>query len=378
MSTRSDSEERETPLAVKLKKRIRRDGPISVAAYMQACMLDEEHGYYRRQPAIGASADFITAPEISQVFGELIGLWCAVVWQQMGSPSQVNLVELGPGRGTLMRDALRATRIVQGFHAALAVHLVDKNETLRAVQQATLADSGVALNYHSEPSRALMMRSSMADAPTILIANEFLDALPVYQFEYVRGKWRDRDVGLGGVGDRLAFEPDMTSIVTPASLPDDAAPKEGDVFEASSQFGVYADELFRTRAEIAPLAALFIDYGHMKTGLGDTLQGIAGQAHVSPFHAPGETDLSVQVDFERFAIECQSAGFETDGPLPQAEFLGRLGIMERASRLMAANADKALTIEAGVARLMAPSGMGSRFKAIGLRSPALPPLPGFA
>ena len=170
----------------------------------------------------------------------------------------------------------------------------------------------------------------------------------------------------------------MTSSVTPPSLPEDAAPQEGDVFETSAQFGVLADEFLRTRAEYAPFAALFIDYGHMKTGLGDTLQGIAGQAHVSPFHAPGETDLSVQVDFERFAAECRSAGLDTDGPLPQGEFLGRLGIMERASRLMAANPDKALAIETGVARLMAPSGMGSRFKAIGLSTPGLAPLPGFA
>ena len=377
MSTPPDGEQRETPLAIKLKRRIRRDGPISVAAYMQACMLDDEHGYYRRQPAIGASADFITAPEISQVFGELIGLWCAVVWQRMGSPPHLNLVELGPGRGTLMRDALRAMRVVPGLHAALAVHLVDKNETLRAVQQATLADFGVALAFHTEASRALMMPSNMAPEPTILIANEFLDALPVYQFEYRNGKWRDRDVGLGGGGDQLAFEADMTSSVTPPFLPEDAAPKEGDVFETSTQFSVLADEFLRTRAELAPFAALFIDYGHMKTGLGDTLQGVAGQAHVSPFHAPGETDLSVQVDFERFAAECRSAGLDTDGPLPQGEFLGRLGIMERASRLMAANPDKALAIETGVARLMAPSGMGSRFKAIGL-STGLAPLPGFA
>jgi SAM-dependent MidA family methyltransferase len=378
MSASFDGEQRETPLAIKLKRRIRRDGPISVAAYMQACMLDDEHGYYRRQPAIGAGADYITAPEISQVFGELIGLWCAVVWQQMGSPSRVNLVELGPGRGTLMRDALRAMRVVPGLHGALAVHLVDKNETLRAVQQATLADCGVALAFHTEVSRALMMPSKMAPEPTILIANEFLDALPVYQFEYVGGKWRDRDVGLGGGADRLGFEADMTSSVTPPFLPEDAAPQEGDVFETSASFGALAGEFIQTRAELAPFAALFIDYGHMKTGLGDTLQGIAGQAHVSPFHAPGETDLSVQVDFERFASECRSAGLDTDGPLPQGEFLGRLGLMERASRLMAANPDKALDIEGGVARLMSPSGMGSRFKVMGVSTPGLAPLPGFA
>jgi NADH dehydrogenase [ubiquinone] 1 alpha subcomplex assembly factor 7 len=375
--TGGNSDERKTPLAIKLKRRIRRDGPISVAAYMQACMLDSEHGYYRRQPAIGAEADFITAPEISQVFGELIGLWCAVVWQRMGAPSRLNLVELGPGRGTLMRDALRAMRVVPGLHAALEIHLVDKNETLRAIQQATLEESGVALNFHAEASRALMMPSKMAPEPTILIANEFLDALPVYQFEYVSGKWRDRDVGLGGGGDRLSFVADMTSSVTPPFLPEHAAPEEGSVFETSTQYGVFAGELFRTRAELAPFAALLIDYGHMKTALGDTLQGVAGQAHVSPFHAPGETDLSVQVDFERFTAECRSAGLDIDGPVPQGEFLGRLGIMERASRLMAANPDKALAIETGVARLMAPGGMGSHFKAIGL-STGLAPLPGFA
>ncbi len=288
MSTRSDSEERETPLAVKLKKRIRRDGPISVAAYMQACMLDEEHGYYRRQPAIGAGADFITAPEISQVFGELIGLWCAVVWQQMGSPSQVNLVELGPGRGTLMRDALRATRIVPGLHAALAVHLVDKNETLRAVQQATLADSGVALHFHSEPSRAphdAVEHGGRADDPDRQRIPRCAAGLSVRirQRKMARPGRRSRR-GRGSARLRARHDAPASH---PPSLPEDAAPQEGDVFEASSQFGVYADEIFRTRREIAPFAALFIDYGHMKTGLGDTLQGIAGQAHVSPFHAPG-------------------------------------------------------------------------------------------
>jgi NADH dehydrogenase [ubiquinone] 1 alpha subcomplex assembly factor 7 len=366
----------ETSLTAKLKNRIRRDGPLSVADYMTACLHDPEYGYYRRQPAIGAGGDFVTAPEISQVFGELIGLWCAVVWQQMGSPTHLNLMELGPGRGTLMRDALRAGRVVSGFRDALSVHLVDSNETLRAIQQETLSDCGVPIHFHAEPSNALMMRSQVAEGPTIVIGNEFLDTLPVEQFEYAQTKWRDRDVAIDE-NDRLNYKVDMTSGLALDYLPETLVPQEGDVFEISVHHHVYADVLLKARAELGPLAALFIDYGHTATGFGDTLQGVAGQKYVSPFHAPGESDLSAQVDFQHFADECARAGLSVDGPLSQAEFLGRLGIIERASRLMAANPAKASTIEAGVARLLAPTGMGSRFLALGVRSAGLPALPGF-
>jgi SAM-dependent MidA family methyltransferase len=369
-------ERRDTPLARKLKERIRRDGPISVAEYMQACLQDPEHGYYRNQPAIGAGGDFVTAPEISQVFGELIGLWCAVVWRQMGSPARLNLVELGPGRGTLMRDALRAARIVPGFPEVLTVHLVESNAALRKAQQATLAGIGVPLQLHADPPASLMQQPPAAESPTVLIANEFLDTLPIEQFEYRGSAWRARRIAVDD--ERLVFVTDMTSASELERLPRGTEAQEGDVFEVPAFNASNAEAILGMSARCGPLAALFIDYGHLTTDFGDTLQGMAGQAYASPFFAPGETDLTAHVDFQHFAEECRNAGLATDGPVTQSEFLGSLGIMERASRLMAANPGKAAAIEAGVARLMSPTGMGSRFKAIGVRSPSLPSVPGFA
>ncbi|MBX9863216.1 MAG: SAM-dependent methyltransferase [Hyphomicrobium sp.] len=367
----------ETALGAKIKTLIRRDGPMSVAGFMAACLTDPEHGYYRRRPAIGAGGDFVTAPEISQVFGELIGLWCAVVWQQMGSPKRLNLVELGPGRGTLMRDALRAARIVPGFRDALDVHLVDRNETLRDLQQAALADCGVALHFHADACDALLLPSRIASEPTLVLANEFLDAMPVEQVQFAGGAWRRRLVVLDAAQAGLCFEPDLRSVVEPHPAPDTLRPAEGDIFEFSPAIDALASAL-RTRAGFAPLAALFIDYGHAASGFGDTLQGVAGHRYASPLDAPGETDLSAQVDFQSFAGRCQGAGLAVDGPVPQAEFLGRLGIVERASRLMSVNPDKAGAVEAGVQRLLAPTGMGARFLALGVRSAELAPLPGLA
>ena len=376
MIQRSEGKHHDTPLALKIKERIRREGPIGVDVYMQTCLSDPDHGYYRHQTAIGAEGDFVTAPEISQVFGELIGLWCAIVWQQMGSPSRINLVELGPGRGTLMRDALRAVRIVPGFRDAISVHLVDSNATLRTAQQAALAESGVALYFHDDAMRALTLPSGIPAYPTLVIANEFLDALPIAQFVFVDGSWQPRMVALDAETSALVTVAGSESALPTGHLTD-PAPRDGDILETCASFEVLAQSL-GTRATAAPFAALFIDYGHAASGFGDTLQGVAAQAYVSPFHAPGETDLSAQVDFQSFAHACQNAGLHTDGALPQGEFLGRLGIIERASRLMNANPARAGQIEMGVARLIAPTGMGSRFLALGLRSPDLAPLPGLA
>lgn len=370
------SGQRETPLAQALKARIRSEGPISVLDYMAACLHDPEHGYYRRMPAIGADGDFVTAPEISQVFGELTGLWCAVAWQQMGAPRAVNLVELGPGRGTLMRDALRASAVLPQFRTALSVHLVESNGALRAEQSAALSDCDVPVRHHDDAVDVLSRRAAgLADAPVIVVANEFLDALPVEQMAFSDGGWRTRCIGLGVDDETFRFAPGP-ACAAPRVLPASRGPQEDDILEVCDGHRALADAL-AVRATIAPLAAIFIDYGHAATGFGDTLQGVQGQSHVSPFHAPGETDLSAQVDFESFARACAEAGLSLDGPAPQAGFLGRLGIVERASRLMAQNPNKAGTVEAGVQRLMSPVGMGSRFLAVGVRSPGLPPLPGF-
>lgn len=337
---------RDTPLALKLKQRIRREGPITVAEYMHACLQDPEHGYYVKRPAIGRDGDFITAPEISQIFGELIGLWAAVVWQQMGSPPRVNLIELGPGRGTLMRDALRAARKVPNFFEAIDLHLVEVNRVLSDLQRATLGDTASNVTWHAS-------LRSISHRPSIIIANEFLDTAPVHQF--VGGV--QRHVVLDAAG-RLAFEPQRGSInerQDHTELVDDLAALAGN----------------------AHLAALFIDYGHFKTAAGETLQALRGHAPEHPLSSPGEADLTVQVDFESFAAAISCTALAVNGPVTQGEFLGRLGIVERASRLMNANPAKAGEIELGVARLIAPQGMGSRFKAIGVRSADLPMLPGF-
>jgi NADH dehydrogenase [ubiquinone] 1 alpha subcomplex assembly factor 7 len=361
MSAREAASET-TPLAAKLAARIRREGPISVADYMDACLNDREYGYYRKSNAIGRGGDFITAPEISQVFGELIGLWCAVVWQGMAAPKSVRLVELGPGRGTLMRDALRAARADPAFRGALDVRLVESNAALEAMQRTALAGEDVPIGWSAG------LEPGSAPAATIVIANEFLDTLPVAQWVFRKGHWHSRLVGLGDDG-ALCF----TAGATNASLTQPA--QDGDILESrTAALAGWAEKL---AAYGAPLAALFIDYGHPRPALGDTLQAVAAHRYDDPLRAPGEVDLSAQVDFAAVADAMRGRGLTCDGPVSQAQFLSALGIVERASRLMAANPQKAATIEAGVARLLAPSGMGTRFCALGVRSESVAPLPGF-
>jgi SAM-dependent MidA family methyltransferase len=355
-----------TPLAQKLVQRIARDGPIGIADYIEACLHDPEHGYYRRQPAIGRAGDFVTAPEISQVFGELIGLWCAVIWQQMGSPQRLHLIELGPGRGTLMRDALRATRLVPAFNAALTVTLVESNPTLERVQRETLAGESAPITW----KRTI----PAVDIPAIVIANEFVDTLAADQWVFRGGAWRMRCVGVDAAG-ALAFVdgPPVAGDVLAPELP---PPAEGCIFQpAAAALADLANALV-TAGE--PCAGLLIDYGHDRPSFGDTLQAVAAHRYIDPLAAPGEADLSLQVDFAALAAVLHDAGLVSEGPVAQGEFLGRLGIVERASRLMAGNPAKAAEIEAAVARLIAPHGMGTRFHVLGFRSPALPPLPGLA
>lgn len=368
---------RETPLSRKLKARIHRDGPLSVKEYVEACLNDPEHGYYRRRPAIGADGDFITAPEISQVFGELIGLWCAVVWQQMGAPQEFDLVEFGPGRGTLMSDVLRATRIVPGFHDALALRLVDSNTTLTRFQKAALepharrdTTHAWTATWHETPA-ACAAALAEGTTPFLVIANEFLDTCPGEQYVIKDRRPVLRGVGLDEAG-ALAF-----TLLPDRPPPPDLAPlslSEGDCVEVQD-FGFF-DPFAHLMAE-RPSAALFIDYGATTPRAADTLQAVRGQKAEHPLLFPGEADLSFQVDFTRFASSAHAVpGLATDGPTPQAAFLGKLGIVERASRLMSANPEKAGAIEAGVQRLMAPIGMGSRFLAVGVRPESLAPLPG--
>lgn len=364
----SDPGRRATPLAGRLQARIRAKGPIPVADYMLACLQDPEHGYYGKPATVGR--DFTTAPEISQIFGELIGLWCAIVWQQMGRPDSVHLVELGPGRGTMMQDMLRSLRVAPDFLSAVAVHLVEGSAALTSAQRNLLQGSPVSLHWHSD-------LRELPKGACIVIANEFLDALPVRQYIRTTEGWAERAIAVDARGE-LEFtslpECDAQAVRLVSERFLTAQP--GDIAETRDL--AHLAEVLCAHAAAHPLVALLIDYGHTTSASGDTLQAVRENHYEHPLTSPGEADLTVQVDFAAVAgAFSASCGFAVDGPVTQAELLGALGIAERASRLMAANPTNANAIETGVQRLMTPAGMGTRFKAIGIRSVSLPSLPGF-
>jgi len=382
----------EAPLLAILRARIAERGPLPVDDYMRLCLADPDHGYWQRGGIIGAEGDFITAPEISQIFGELIGLWSVVAWQGMGQPSPVRLIELGPGRGTLMRDALRAARVVPGFLDAVTVHLVEVSRPLREAQRQTLAlpDGGVppspspqeggeapaveggrVRGWGAAPIAWHEALEEVPPGPAIIIANEFLDALPIRQFVRNGHGWRERVVEIDahnqlrfGAGERKDVAEHVCS----------STPQPGDILELRPA----EHALLATLAKRpAPLVALFVDYGPSEGGYGDTLQAVRRHAWVDPLTDPGRVDLTAHVQFAPLAHTAHAVGLRTDGPMPQVEFLGRLGIAERAARLMSANPAIAAAIEAGVQRLLSPTGMGGLFKALAVRSPSLPPPPPF-
>jgi SAM-dependent MidA family methyltransferase len=350
-----------------LAERIRCEGPMPVDRFMQACLDHPVYGYRHKPQSIGRAGDFVTAPEISQVFGELIGLWCAVVWEAMGRPAPVRLVELGPGRGTLMRDALRAARAVPGFLAAASVHLVEISPPMRQLQRRTLETAG-APGEQPPPVVWHERVEELPPGPAIIVANELLDALPIRQLVFDGQAWRERVVALAPDG-HLAFAAggavDFRSEATAA-------------LGAIAELRPGEDALLAAlAARPASLVALLIDYGPAEVALGDTLQAVRHHAWVDPLADPGAADLTAHVQFAALAAKARVAGLMADGPLTQAEFLGRLGMVERTARLMAANPARAGEIEAATQRLMSPGGMGQLFKALAVRSPGLPAPPPF-
>lgn len=349
----------QTPLTGEIAELIAADGPIPVSRYMALCLGHPRHGYYMTRDPFGTGGDFTTAPEISQIFGELIGVWAASIWESFGRPAPVRVIELGPGRGTLMADLVRAAGALPDFRAALDIHLVETSPVLAARQRATLA--AVPATWHTDIT-------AVPPGPTILIANEFLDALPVRQFVMTQQGWRERVVGVAD--GRLAFglAPDP---VPPALIPEhlrQAAP--GAVFEHCPAFGTLAASL-ANRAADAPLTALFIDYGHARSAHGETLQAVKDHRFVDPLAEPGEADLTAQVDFEALAGAALSAGLAASPVSTQRDFLFRLGLAPRAEALVRVNPAAFDTIRAGAERLVDPSpaGMGALFKAITLHGP---------
>jgi SAM-dependent MidA family methyltransferase len=351
-----------TPLEAEIRRIIALEGPIFVSHYMRLCLGHPLHGYYMTRDPFGQKGDFTTAPEVSQMFGELIGAWAATVWREMGSPRGLQLVELGPGRGTLMADALRATRAVSDFRAAVRVHLVETSPSLRALQQTALAAAGVTATWHAAID-------TVPAGPSIVLANEFVDALPIDQFVKDRDGWHARMIGL--TDQHLGF------VVSPDPVPGlalgDAPP--GALIERRQDQPVAA--LARRLAQQGG-AALLIDYGHAASGFGDTLQAVQQHKFADPLADPGEADLTAQVDFAALGQTAARSGARVHGPVPQGEFLRRLGIVQRAARLrQAATPAQAADIDAALARLTAPDQMGELFKVMAIAQPSLDTLPGF-
>jgi SAM-dependent MidA family methyltransferase len=360
-----------SPMEIEIRRRIAETGPIPVSTYMALCLAHPQHGYYVTRDPFGARGDFVTAPEISQIFGELIGIWMAAVWAQMGAPARVGIVELGPGRGTLIQDALRAARVMPGFNDAIAVHLVEISPVLRARQRETLRNAGLSVDWHS----------SFGDVPegaAIVIANEFFDALPVDQAVKTDDGWHERRVGIDAQ-DRLAFVLAPTLIpqferLLPPALHDAPA---GAVFEWRAHDLALA--LGRRVVEQGG-AGLVIDYGHAERASGETLQAVGQHAFADPLKTPGELDLTAHVDFAALKQAVGTGGAATVGPIEQGEWLARMGIAARAERLKAqASPEAAQAIDAAVARLAGrgEGEMGRLFKVLGLAQPTLGPLPGF-
>jgi SAM-dependent MidA family methyltransferase len=347
----------------RLKAQIATSGPLTVAQYMSACLHDPQDGYYAMRPRLGEGGDFVTAPLVSQMFGELLGLWAAEVWTRLGRPDRVLLVEAGPGDGTLMSDALRAARHAPGFLEAVKLVLVETSAPLIEAQRARLAGGLV------EPAWAPSILELPDGAPVILIANELLDCLPAHQFVRVPQGWAERVVGLDDQGE-LAFG--LTAIPGGVAL---LEAEVGDLVEISP-----AQELFG--AELGALilrqggAALLIDYGRDKPGAGDTLQALKAHRKVGPLESPGEADLTVHADFPAVAATARRAGAHAASILTQGELLGRLGLYERAEALARRHPDRAEILERQLERLTAPDQMGSLFKALAIHSPGLV-APGF-
>jgi SAM-dependent MidA family methyltransferase len=362
------------PLAARIAALIEAQGPMSVAQFMAIALLDPADGYYATRDPFGAhtgarGGDFITAPEISQMFGEMLGLWLMQAWLDQGSPPSPRLVELGPGRGTLMADILRAARAAPHFLDQVEVVLIEASPVLRRIQQTTLAAAGVPIRWQAQ------FGAGLDERPLLLVANEFFDALAVRQYVKTARGWCERMVTADNGTLRFALAPVP---VPPSSLPaglEDAP--EGGVYETSPAALALAQDIARIVTRRGG-AALLVDYGYQaRGGFGETLQAVRAQRFTDILTDPGEADLSAHVDFPALAEAGRQGGSAVLGPVTQGSFLAALGLGARAGGLAKANPDAAQSLQAAVERLTGPSQMGSLFKALAFLPPAFDSAPGF-
>jgi SAM-dependent MidA family methyltransferase len=360
-----------SPLHSEIRKLIKSSGPMPVWRYMELCLMHPEHGYYLSRDPLGREGDFTTAPEVSQMFGELLGLWAASVWKAIGSPPMLRLVELGPGHGTMMADALRALRVLPPLYQSLSVHLVEINPVLREKQRAMLS-GGHSIAWHDR-------FDDVPEGPAVIFANEYFDVLPIHQVVKRETGWHERVVLLDDSG-KLVFgasaEPmPRFEVLLPPLVR--AAPV-GAVFE------------WRPDAEIMRIArrvreqdgaALIVDYGHLRSDAGDTFQAIARHSFADPLKNPGQADVTAHVDFQALVRAAEDVGARVHGPVTQGEFLKRLGIETRAHTLQAKTTPEVSADIAGALKRLTDSGrggMGSMFKVVAITEPHLTSVAGLS
>jgi SAM-dependent MidA family methyltransferase len=360
-----------SPLQAELEKLIQSSGPMPVWRYMEMCLTHPRYGYYVSRDPLGREGDFTTAPEVSQMFGELLGLWAASVWKAIGSPSVFRLIELGPGRGTMMADALRALRVLPPMYQALSIHLIEINPVLREKQKATLS-SARNVAWHNSIDE-------VPNGPGVILANEYFDVLPVHQVVKRETGWHERTVELDVNGSLVfgaapepipRFEVLLPPLVRAAPI--------GAVFEWRPDAEIMK---LATRVRDQNGAALIIDYGHLRSDAGDTFQAIARHSFTDPLKNPGQADVTAHVDFQALVRAAEDLGAQVHGPVPQGDFLKRLGIETRAVGLMAkATPEVSGDISGALKRLIGGGrgGMGSMFKVLAISEPHLTSLAGFA
>lgn len=349
-----------TPLDHLIRREIGMHGPMTLGRYMGLCLGHPEHGYYMTRDPFGARGDFITAPEVSQMFGEIIGAWLVDVWRQMGEPSPCLLVEAGPGRGTLMDDILRATQSVPAFHAAVQIHLLEMSPVLKQMQRATLA--GYMVQWHES------LDTLPKDAPVLFVANEFLDALPFEQLQFERGEWMQRAVGIGADNALQAglkgMEPSLHGYIKRLTRP----PEEGDILEVSPAIDGFLRQLSNIIQKQSG-AGLFIDYGYENTAFGQSMQALHKHQPVSIFFKPGESDITAHVNFGHVSAQLSAMDLHATSIVTQSHFLKTIGIESRLVRLTAvADAGQARDLREGCHRLTADEEMGTLFKVLGFTS----------
>ncbi len=359
-----------TSLKTEIVAAISVDGPMPVERYMSLCLSHPEHGYYMSRDPFGVKGDFTTAPEVSQMFGELIGIWCVSMWQTMEAPDPVHLIELGPGRGTLMADLIRAARVMPGFLDAARIHLVECSPVLRGMQEQALKSSTAKVSWHGDIE-------DVRDGPSLVIANEFFDALPVQQLQLADDGWHERVVGLDGDGKlRLGLARDAVPMAAVPQWLETCEP--GDIIELAPARQSYAARVARRIANHSG-ALLFIDYGHTRSGAGDTLQAVQKHRYVDLLSRPGAADITSHVDFEALSACVESEELVSYGPMAQNRFLTGMGITERAEMLAKrGGARERMKVTEAVRRLMAGTEMGHLFKVLAATSKGLPPPQPFA